>query len=352
MSLLGGGAMTRPWRAARLRLAFVAVACVGCGDAEPPCVEAVRGETMLQPEWRYIPPGEFRVGTDEHDVFESPSVSVELTYGFWIQTSEVTNLELARVRDRFDREFPERRQSPNAVDKQVDSDEWDWHPHQIHLFFAMLYAYERSLLEGLEPCYDIDACEIRTSGVSNNELSILWAACARWLLSTSDQRCEGYRLPTLAEWERAAAPGTCTDGPCLERTEWSLESRGGGRRNAFAARAVGGRCANELGLYDMLSNSREFTSELYQYGSLFESYPGGQNPAFERAELSYNTTAYPFGSEPRCEGVEEPCGSVVLVKGEDGQASRSDLGHWNVVSTFGDRAVGYRLVRTGMGSAP
>src|SRR5579871_5353569 len=129
------------------------------------------------------------------------------------------------------------------------------------------YCNKRSIEEGLKPYYTID----KNQKDPNN-------SCERddlqWTVSTN-AGANGYRLPTEAEWEYAAGGGqnsksyTYSGGNNLDKVAWYWKNSGDKTLTGFwnwplieknndKSQAVGGKEPNELGLYDMSGNVREW----------------------------------------------------------------------------------------------
>ena len=170
-----------------------------------------------------VPRGEFTMGYEKGNPDEAPAHRVTLS-AFLMDTYEVTHELLVQA------------QLPNPS-------HWQDHPRKpverIRWRDAKQYCNERSLLEGLKPCY--------------NEKTVDWEC---------DFSASGYRLPTEAEWEYAARAGA--DAPYdfgavdkLRQYAWFAENAG------ERTHAVGDKKPNRWGLHDLYGNVSEWCEDVY-----------------------------------------------------------------------------------------
>jgi len=129
---------------------------------------------------------------------------------------------------------------------------------------AAAYANLRSRAEGLPECYALEGC----AGELGEGM-----ACERLQTTPASMyECEGYRLPTGAEWEYAARAGTrtsaytgdvsrdrdiqCYDEPVLDPIAWYCANAGS------TTHPVGLKEPNAWGLFDVLGNAREWDASI------------------------------------------------------------------------------------------
>jgi formylglycine-generating enzyme required for sulfatase activity len=129
------------------------------------------------------------------------------------------------------------------------------------------YCNKRSTREGLQPYYNINKHKKDTS--NTNELDDI-----KWTV-TLDTNANGYRLPTETEWEYAASGGqlsrnyTYSGSNTITDIGWFWQNSGNKfltgnwswpvlEKNRNQTKPVGSKAPNELGLFDMSGNVREW----------------------------------------------------------------------------------------------
>ena len=231
----------------------------------------------------------------------SPPVEITLTRSFLMDRTEVTRAEWLELMGELPLDLPD---CEGACPIS-----------QISVHSAMAFANARSEAEGLPPCYSIIGC---TGSASAGQLR-----CNSWddsdvqILSPdgSVYGCQGYRLPTRAEWRYSARAGTswqtyagpfdsaeCEGNPRQEAIAWFCGNSG------RQPHPVGERFPNPWGLVDMLGNLWEFShgpgdlvnpvdpvesqlNSLFDFKALGGGYTSRSNSTYVSAETRANAMA-------------------------------------------------------------
>ena len=144
--------------------------------------------------------------------------------------------------------------------------------HQVNWFDVLMYCNRRSVAEGLTPCFSIGG-ETNPDKWGRQPDSQEEPGWDDWYHAKCDFTANGYRLPTIVEWEYAARGGNGLTGyqykyagsDILDEVAWYATD---------GLREVMQKKPNTLGIYDMSGNIEEWCWERYGNDTL-RRYAGG-----------------------------------------------------------------------------
>ncbi len=247
--------------------------CVQCdGRIQPPC-NGCPDSATVPAGWVCVRAGRFDRGSppDERGRLdrEGPQHTVRITRPFLIQSTEVTRRDWRAV-------------------FEDDPSFFDFEPRRpverVNWFEAVAYANALSAAEGREQCYVLEGCNAAAPGAGSICVSVEFAGV----------ECEGYRLPTDAEWAYAARAGSQT-------RFWFGDADAGLAMTDFysgngdgVTHEVGQLSPNPWGLYDVHGNVWEWVHDgAMPYEDVLEIDPTGDDEAEERIRRGGSLVALP-----------------------------------------------------------
>jgi formylglycine-generating enzyme required for sulfatase activity len=206
----------------------------------------------------YIPAGSFVMGADSEGKDYSPRRTVSISKGFWMGKFEVTQKQYKDLT------------GINPCEKSKYGEGDSLPVYNISWYEAVVFCNKLSEANGLEPYYIIDTDKDDDNISQHDEV--------KWEVEVNE-KADGFRLPTEAQWEYGCRAGTKTDYYWGKNSSWDVSGKyswhmfNAGQKSYSKGRfwwvkyhkvkKTGTKVPNSFGLHDMNGNAAEWCFDRY-----------------------------------------------------------------------------------------